>query len=97
MAPKKKSSMHRKFTWVWIAFMALFIIELFSYAWCRVQCIRVGYEISGAVADHKKELAIRNNLKIELARLKSPQRVARIAREQLGLITPKPEQTIIIP
>lgn len=89
--------MNQMFTWGWIVFMALFMIEFFSYAWCRVQCTRVGYEISKATADHKEELAIRNNLKIELARLKSPQRIARIARERLGLITPKPEQTIIIP
>jgi len=98
MAPKKlKSAKHQSYTWVWIAFMALFMVELYSYTWCRVQCTRVGYEISSATADHKEELAIRNNLKIELARLKSPQRIARIARERLGLITPKPEQTIIIP
>jgi len=89
--------MNQRFTWVWIVFMVLFMIELFSYTWCRVQCTRGGYEISRAVADHKEGLAIRNNLKIELARLKSPQRIARIARERLGLITPKPEQTIIIP
>ncbi len=98
MAPKKlKSFKHQRFTWVWFLFMALFMVELFSYTWCRVQCTRIGYEISRAAADQKKGLAIRNNLKIELARLKSPQRIARIARERLGLITPKPEQTIIIP
>ncbi|RLC28174.1 MAG: hypothetical protein DRH32_09455 [Deltaproteobacteria bacterium] len=98
MAPgKSKYSTHQRFTWVWIVFMALFMIELFSYTWCRVQCIRIGYEISRATADHSEGLAVRNNLKIELARLKSPQRIARIARERLGLITPKPEQTIIIP
>lgn len=98
MAPRKqKFSIHQRFTWVWIVYMGLFMVALFSYTWCRVQCTQVGYEISKAAADHKAALAIRNNLKIELARLKSPQRIARIAREQLGLITPKPEQTIIIP
>jgi cell division protein FtsL len=40
---------------------------------------------------------MQDNLKIELARLKSPRRIARIARERLGLITPTPEQTILIP
>ena len=98
MAPKKlKSAKHQSYTWVWIVFMALFMIELFFYTWCRVQCTRVGYAISKATADHKEGLAIRNNLKIERARLKSPQRIARIAKKRLGLITPKPEQTIIIP
>ncbi len=40
---------------------------------------------------------MQDNLKIELARLKSPQRIAKIAREQLGLVTPTPKQTIVIP
>lgn len=98
MSPRKrKSATRQRFTWVWIVCMGLFMVELFSYTWCRVQCTQIGYEISKAAADHKAALAIKNNLKIELARLKSPQRIARIARERLGLITPKPEQTIIIP
>lgn len=94
---KRKPATRQRYTWVWIVYMGLFMVALFSYTWCRVQCTQIGYEISRAAADHKAALAIKNNLKIELARLKSPQRIARIARERLGLITPKPEQTIIIP
>jgi cell division protein FtsL len=40
---------------------------------------------------------MQDNLKIELARLKSPQRIAKIAREQLGLVRPTPQQTIVLP
>ena len=38
-----------------------------------------------------------NKLKIELAHLKSPERLAGIAKYQLHLVTPTPEQMIIIP
>jgi cell division protein FtsL len=42
-------------------------------------------------------MTLQNNLKIELARLKSPQRITKIARDHLGLVVPKPEQTIVMP
>ena len=38
-----------------------------------------------------------NNLKIELARLKSPDRIAKIAKQQLGLIMPTTDKTILMP
>ena len=41
--------------------------------------------------------AMQDNLTIELARLKSPRRIAKIAREQLGLISPSAKQTIVMP
>jgi cell division protein FtsL len=40
---------------------------------------------------------MQDNLKIELARLKSPQRIAKIAKQQLGLILPTNKQTILVP
>jgi cell division protein FtsL len=82
---------------IWIAFMIIFIMELLFYTWCRVQYVRSGYEIS-EIAEIQKQLTfVRSNLKIEAARLKSPERIARIAGRKLGLIVPKPEQMIVIP
>ena len=81
----------------WIALLMIFIIELFCYTWCRVQCIRTGYEISKEKNNQKRLIAMQKNLKIELARLKSPNRIEKIAKNQLGLIAPKPDQMLIIP
>lgn len=77
--------------------MSLFMAELLLYTWCRVQSIRVRYEISEQTAKHEHLLTFQDNLKIELARLKSPQRIAKIAKQQLGLITPTTKQLILIP
>ena len=77
--------------------MGLFISELLFYTWCRVQSIQVRYEISELAADHERMLKLQDNLKIELARLKSPQRIAQIATQQLGLVAPTSKQLIIIP
>ena len=82
---------------IWIIFMVVFIAELLVYTWSRVQCVQFGYELSEAADREDHLLRLRNNLKIEVAHLKSPQRVAKIAREQLGLSLPKPDQLIVIP
>ncbi len=81
----------------WIVFLLIFIAQLLVYTWCRVQCINVGYEISRETDNRQQLLAIQNRLKIELERLRSPERIADIAAKRLGLITPDPRQKIEIP
>lgn len=81
---------------LWIVFIVVFIAQLLGYTWCRVQCIKTGYEISKETAYHQELIALQNNLKIEMARLKSPNRIGKIAKNQLGLVTPSPEQIRII-
>ncbi len=77
--------------------MGLFIGELLFYTWCRVQSVQMKYDIAKATQSQQRLMALQDNLKIELANLKSPQRIATIAREQLGLITPTSKQMIPIP
>lgn len=81
----------------WLVVMSLFLSELLFYTWCRVQVTRTGYEISEEYKKQQRLLALQRNLNIELARLKSPQRIGSIARDQLHLAKPDPEQVIVIP
>ena len=86
-----------KFTGLWIVLLSLFLGELFFYTWCRVKNVRLGYEVAEETEKKTKLIAYQENLKIELASLKSPERIARIASEQLGLSMPRADQTIVIP
>lgn len=86
-----------KTTGMWIVMMFIFIVELLFYTWCRVQNVQHGYELSREAHNQKQLIAYQNNLKIELARLKSPERIAQIAKQQLGLIMPTTDKTILIP
>ena len=86
-----------KETGIWIILMFFFISELFLYTWSRVQCVGIGYEISRAVIRQKEFVALQNNLNLELASLKSPARIAEIAKTRFGLKMPTAEQMIIIP
>jgi cell division protein FtsL len=97
MKNKKRKARNPKMLAACLLFMGLFIAELLFYTWCRVQSIQVRYEISALAADQERMLKLQDNLKIELARLKSPQRIAQIATQQLGLVAPTSKQLIIIP
>ena len=97
MKRKKRKVRNPKILAACLFFMGLFIAELLFYTWCRVQSIRIRYEISELAADQERMLKLQDNLKIELARLKSPQRIARIATQQLGLVAPTSKQLIVIP
>lgn len=94
---KKKKGLGKNAALVWGAFLTLFILEIFFYTWCRVQCTKTGYEIDQEKNRYEKLLKEQSNLKIELTRLKSPERIAWYARTKLGLTMPRPDQTIVVP
>ncbi len=97
MMKKKRKDRLSKYSAIWILMMGLFIGELLFYTWCRVQSIQVKYVISQETERQQHLTTLRDNLKIELAHLKSPQRITAIAKNQLGLIKPTSTQMIAIP
>jgi cell division protein FtsL len=97
MKRRKKRTRNPKILAACLVFMGLFIAELLFYTWCRVQSIQVRYEISELSANQERMVRLQDNFKIELARLKAPQRIAKIAKQQLGLVAPTSKQLIIIP
>ena len=95
--PKSKKSRGKRMPWTWVMIMSLFIAELLFYTYCRVQCVQVGIAISTERNRQRELTALQNTLKIELARLKAPERISVIARENLGLGMPDPAQIIMVP
>ena len=79
-----------------LVLMGFFICELFVYAWCRVQYTSVGYEISRAREEQGRLIAIQKELQVELARLKSPERLAGISETSMGLIMPSSRQMVVV-
>ena len=80
-----------------LSLLCVFIAELLVYTWVRVQCVRVGYEIATLNKEQQRLSELQANLKVELARLKAPQRITRIAQEKLGLTLPAPRQMMVMP
>jgi len=77
--------------------MLVLIAGVFTRTWLAVQCTQTGYEIAVTIGEQRKLQHIQENLKIELARLQSPQTLGKVAREKFGLNIPKPDQIVIVP
>lgn len=101
---KKKQSPKEKIASEWrqrrlTAIIAIFLWLLlsgFGYVWCRVQVVELGYQLSDIHRLHTRLLNDNKKLHLELARLKAPERVQRIAIEQLGLKQPTKDQIVVL-
>jgi cell division protein FtsL len=81
----------------WLVILVLVLGEMLLVTWCRVQHIKVGYQITQATEEKQQLIKNQTRLKVEIARLRSPERIAKIARNQLGLLPPTEEQTKVLP
>ncbi len=92
------SMVRKKLSWKQIllggGLVILFLINLTFYIWYQSESVRLGYQI------HEMELKV-EQLKEEIKKLEtrkaallSPERIDRLARENLNLTDPKPEQVI---
>ncbi|MGH9445391.1 MAG: cell division protein FtsL [Terriglobia bacterium] len=73
---------------------ALAFAFIFCFGWEHFRCVRYGYEI-GRLKSQQEQLAVWNQrLRLEQALLADPQRIDRLARADLGLAQPEPQQIV---
>ena len=80
-----------------MALLVLVLGEMLLVTWCRVQHMKVGYRITQATEEQQHLIKVQTQLKVEIARLRSPERIAKIARGKLGLAPPREEQVVVLP
>lgn len=73
----------------------LVFVLLFS-AWQHFELLQLGYRIEQMQGERARELEINRHLKLEIETLKAPDRIERIATEQLDLVAPGSEEAIVI-
>jgi cell division protein FtsL len=64
--------------------------------WPRVQVVRLAYRTQTAEQYLRELLQTHDQLRFELASLKDPERIYRVATEQLGMGVPRRDQVMII-
>ncbi len=84
------------FALIMFAFLFIFLGEFYYFAWSRTQHRNTGYAITTQASEYNKLITKQKNLKIEVAVLKAPQRIERIALKKMGLKTPSQNQIITI-
>jgi cell division protein FtsL len=66
------------------------------YMWPRVQVVRLAYRLQNSERQLKALIQEQDQLRLELAALKDPQRVYHIAADQLGMRMPRQDQVFIV-
>jgi cell division protein FtsL len=71
---------------------ALIALGAFLYAWQHFETIQLRYELESLRSERAQATELNQELKLEMAGLRAPERIDIIARRQLGLTAPVPGQ-----
>ena len=79
-----------------LAVAVLSLAVVFVYVWARIMVTRTGYEISTANSARSALIEKNGRLRVEFVKLKAPDRIEKIALNELKLIHPKGNQIVTI-
>ena len=71
---------------------ALIALGAFLYAWQHFETIQLRYQLESLRSERSQATELNQELKLEVAGLRAPERIDMIARRQLGLTAPVPGQ-----
>jgi cell division protein FtsL len=70
----------------------LIALGAFLYAWQHFETIQLRYQLESLRSERAQATELNQELKLEMAGLRAPERIDMIARRQLGLTAPVPGQ-----
>jgi cell division protein FtsL len=73
------------------------VFSMLLFVWSRTQMVQMGYEVSQANKIYQGYVSENQQLRVEVASLRAPSRIEALAKSQLGFVTPKAEQIILVP
>ena len=72
----------------------LVFLSVLLFSWQHLQCVRAGYEIEELKAKCAAQQEWNHQLRLQQAALADPQRIDTLARKDLGMVAPRPQQVI---
>ena len=81
-------------TWIFIASILMAVALI--YVWSHIHMTELEYQIARELSSRERMTEEQAKLKVELATLKSPQRIETIAKEKLQMVYPEREQVILL-
>lgn len=91
---KKKKKKKNLLIWKCLFLTVIFFTVILFYAGERVEILGTGYRIRAKTNRKRKLIEEKESLTLEAVRLKSPQRLERISKEELGLVYPTDRKSI---
>ncbi|MEW6184236.1 MAG: hypothetical protein AB1585_00690 [Thermodesulfobacteriota bacterium] len=93
--PARNRTLRRPIKYL-IILSAFFVPAVFAFIWLRVQTVHLSYDIARAQKQKRVMTEINKKLRLQLANMKSPERIEGIALTQLGLRIPEKGQIEIL-
>jgi cell division protein FtsL len=81
-------------TWVFI--VSLLLVVALIYVWSHIHMTELEYQIARELTAQERLLEEQKSLNLELATLKSPQRIESIALSRLQMTYPERKQVILL-
>ncbi len=72
------------------------LLLVFTFVWERVDVVRVGYQVERLKVQKTALERERDELQVKFSKLTSPERIARVATDKLGLVPPQPGQVVVV-
>jgi cell division protein FtsL len=82
--------------WRSTAVGSVFAALLLYSAWQHFELIRSGYRLDQLQQARAAEEQINRHLRLEVQALQRPQRIEQIARTQLRMVTPAPDEAVVL-
>ncbi len=79
-----------------IAVVLILLAASLLFVWSHVRLTELKYQIAKEISVKESVLEENRKLKVEIASLKSPQRLEQIARDKFGMTYPEREQVIFL-
>ena len=81
----------------YLLIVATLVFFTLLFVWSRLEILQTGYALSQANQVYETLVKESQCLRVEVASLKSPSRIEKLAKEKLGLINPTQGKIILIP
>ena len=74
----------------------LLVLVLMFSAWQHFELLRNGYRLEQMQRDRAVEADVNRHLRLEMETLRAPQRIEKLALQQLGMIEPGPGDAVVL-
>lgn len=86
---------HRELFWVALLGVVL-TLAVIVYAWPHFELIRLGYRMEELRERRDELVELKHHLELQRATESDPARIESIARSELGMVYPGPEQVLVL-